>query len=63
MEKNPTKLCPKCQKALVRSSAYDPDGMKPLTGGIRVPDEWWVCINPDCGRRNCEPPDGVPVLA
>lgn len=58
--------CPKCGSVMIRASLYDPDGMIPLYGGIKIGDmvtlegysptiiEWWVCINPLCkdGKKN-----------
>jgi hypothetical protein len=34
--------CPKCKRAMIRASMYDPDGTIRLIGGE------WICINPGC---------------
>lgn len=52
-------VCKRCQRAMIRASRYDPDGVVPLHGGVKeyegsTLEEWWVCIYPGCedGREN-----------
>lgn len=46
--------CPKCGMGMIDAATYEPEGTRPLYGGIRGKDCWWVCVYGDCddSRRN-----------